>query len=50
MVALAVTLGVAGATGGLLLSYHLDVASGATIILLLGAIFGGALLLRRRAA
>ncbi|MCA9535550.1 MAG: metal ABC transporter permease, partial [Myxococcales bacterium] len=36
---LAVTLGVVGAGSGLIASYHLDVASGATIILLLGTFF-----------
>src|SRR5690606_42010822 len=41
-------LGVLGAALGLLLSYHLDVASGATIILTLAAAFAAALLLRRR--
>lgn len=37
--AIAVTLGVSSAAIGLLLSYHLDVASGATIILTLGGFF-----------
>jgi len=45
---IALGLGVLGAALGLLLSYHLDVASGATIILTLAAAFAAALLLRRR--
>ena len=44
----AIAIGVLGSASGLVLSYHLDVPSGATIILLLGAIFFAALLLRRR--
>jgi zinc transport system permease protein len=44
----AVLLGVGGAGLGLLLSYHLNVASGATIILTLGVLFGVVLLSRRR--
>lgn len=44
----AVAIGTGGAALGLLLSYHLDVPSGATIILVLGAVFFAALLLRRR--
>jgi zinc transport system permease protein len=48
MVALAMSIGVLGAAGGLVLSYHLDVASGATIILLLGAGFGLSLVVGRR--
>lgn len=44
---IAVVLGVAGSTVGLLASYHLNVASGATIILTLGACFFLALLFRR---
>jgi zinc transport system permease protein len=45
---LAVVLGVAGTAFGLFASYHLNVATGATIILTLGAFFFLALLLRRR--
>jgi len=45
---LAVALGVAGTAFGLFASYHLNVATGATIILTLGAFFFLALLLRRR--
>lgn len=41
-------LGVGGAALGLLLSYHLNVASGATIILTLGVFFALGLLFRRR--
>lgn len=37
---LAVAIGVLGASSGLIASYHLNVASGATIILLLGLLFG----------
>ncbi len=48
MTALAVTLGIAGAGGGLIASFHLDVASGATIILGLGAMFFFALIIARR--
>lgn len=44
----AVAIGLLGSSSGLVLSYHLDVPSGATIILLLGAVFFAALLLRRR--
>lgn len=44
----AVAIGMGGAALGLLLSYHLNVASGATIILTLGAGFGLALALKRR--
>jgi zinc transport system permease protein len=44
----AVSIGVGGAALGLLLSYHLNVASGATIILTLGAGFGLALARRKR--
>ena len=45
---IAVALGVAGTAFGLFASYHLNVATGATIILTLGALFFLALLLRRR--
>jgi zinc transport system permease protein len=45
---LAVALGVGGTAFGLFASYHLNVATGATIILTLGALFFLALLLRRR--
>jgi zinc transport system permease protein len=45
---LAVGLGVSGTAFGLFASYHLNVATGATIILTLGAFFFLALLLRRR--
>ncbi len=45
---IAVSIGVGGAALGLLLSYHLNVASGATIILTLGTIFCLALALRRK--
>ncbi|MCC6746736.1 MAG: metal ABC transporter permease [Deltaproteobacteria bacterium] len=44
---LAVLVGVLGAAAGLVLSYHLNVASGATIILTLGAVFGLVLATRR---
>jgi zinc transport system permease protein len=44
----AVVLGVTGTAFGLFASYHLNVATGATIILTLGAFFFLALLLRRR--
>ncbi len=44
---LSVALGVFGAALGLVLSYHLNVASGATIILTLGSFFGLSLLVRR---
>ena len=46
--AIAVALGVSGTAFGLFASYHLNVATGATIILTLGALFFLALLLRRR--
>ncbi len=46
--AIALVLGTCGAAFGLLLSYHLNVASGATIILTLGAVFALSLALRRR--
>jgi zinc transport system permease protein len=46
--ALAVVLGVSGTAFGLFASYHLNVATGATIILTFGALFFLALLLRRR--
>jgi len=46
--AIAVLLGVSGTAFGLFASYHLNVATGATIILTLGALFFLALLLRRR--
>jgi zinc transport system permease protein len=45
---LAVLLGVSGTAFGLFASYHLNVATGATIILTLGACFFLALVLRRR--
>jgi zinc transport system permease protein len=45
---LAVALSVGGTAFGLFASYHLNVATGATIILTLGAMFFLALLLRRR--
>jgi zinc transport system permease protein len=45
---IALALGVVGSQIGLFLSYHLNVASGATIILTLGALFGAAWPLRRR--
>jgi len=45
--ALAVVLSVAGTAFGLFASYHLNVATGATIILTLGAMFILALVLRR---
>jgi zinc transport system permease protein len=44
----AVAIGVIGAGVGLNLSYHANVASGATIILTLGVIFLGVLLIRRK--
>ncbi len=44
----AIMIGVLGAAIGLILSYHANVASGATIILSLGAIFLITVLLRRR--
>ncbi|UJR81903.1 metal ABC transporter permease [Sandaracinus amylolyticus] len=46
--AYALALGIGGAALGLLLSYHLNVASGATIILTLGGLFGVVLLAKRR--
>lgn len=46
--AIAITVGVVGSVVGLLLSYHADVASGATIILTLGTIFGVVLALKRK--
>ncbi|MDQ3032821.1 MAG: metal ABC transporter permease [Myxococcota bacterium] len=45
--AIALGLGTGGAALGLLLSYHLNVASGATIILTLGALFAITLVARR---
>jgi zinc transport system permease protein len=45
---LSVLLGVSGTAFGLFASYHLNVATGATIILTLGALFFLALLLRRQ--
>jgi zinc transport system permease protein len=45
---LAVVLSLAGTAFGLFASYHLNVATGATIILTLGAMFFLALVLRRR--
>jgi zinc transport system permease protein len=45
---IAVALGVSGTAFGLFASYHLNVATGATIILTLGAFFFLTLLLRRR--
>jgi zinc transport system permease protein len=45
-----VTIGVPATAAGLLLSYHLNVASGATIILTLGTLFGFALFFRVRSA
>lgn len=45
---LSLVLGVVGAAAGLVLSYHLNVASGATIILTLGALFAVGLVIRRR--
>jgi len=44
----ALGLGIAGAVVGLLASYHLNVASGATIILTLALVFGGALCMPSR--
>ena len=46
--ALAVAFGVGGTSFGLFASYHLNVATGATIILTLGALFFLALVFRRR--
>lgn len=43
---IALGLGAGGAAVGLLLSYHLDVASGATIILVLCAVFAATVVLR----
>jgi zinc transport system permease protein len=45
---LAVATSLAATLAGLLASYHLNVAPGATIILTLGGLFAGALALRRR--
>lgn len=45
---IAVAIGLLGSSIGLFASYHANVASGATIILTLGAGFGVALLFRRR--
>ncbi len=45
---LSVALSLAGTAFGLFASYHLNVATGATIILTLGAMFFLALVLRRR--
>jgi ABC-type Mn2+/Zn2+ transport system permease subunit len=45
---LAVTFSIAGTAFGLFASYHLNVATGATIILTLGAQFFLALVFRRR--
>ena len=45
---LAAAFGVGGSAFGLLLSYHLNVASGATVILTLAFLFFAALLVRRR--
>lgn len=44
----ALGFGVTASVVGLIASYHLNVASGATIILTLGALFGVVLLLKRR--
>ena len=44
----ALLIGMGGAAVGLVLSYHLNVASGATIILTLGAGFGIALAFHRK--
>ncbi len=44
MLALAVTIAVAATSAGLVLSYTVDAAAGATIVLLLAAMFGTALL------
>jgi ABC-type Mn2+/Zn2+ transport system permease subunit len=46
--AIAIAVGVVGSVVGLMLSYYADVASGATIILTLGAIFGLVLALKKR--
>jgi len=48
MMALAVVIGVGGAVGGLLLSYPLNTASGATIVLLVTLVFFGAALVSPR--
>jgi zinc transport system permease protein len=48
--AVAVFLGVGGCAVGLLASYHLNVATGATIILVLGALFFAAVASRRSTA
>ena len=48
MLLLSVALSLASTAFGLFVSYHLNVAPGATIILTLGAIFFMALVLRRR--
>jgi len=48
MALLSVALSVGGTAFGLFASYHLNVATGATIILTLGATFFLALVLRRR--
>ena len=45
---LAIAIGVIGSVVGLMLSYYADVASGATIILTLGTIFGLVLALKRK--
>jgi ABC-type Mn2+/Zn2+ transport system permease subunit len=47
--ALAVVLSTSSSAIGLLASYHLNVATGATIILVLGAVFFGAVAARRTA-
>jgi zinc transport system permease protein len=44
---LALILQTAATLVGLVASYHLDVASGATVVLMLGSAFGLSLLLRR---
>ncbi|MFT3712180.1 MAG: metal ABC transporter permease [Archangium sp.] len=44
----ALIIGVVTSVIGLIASYHLNVASGATIILTLGAVFGAVLLIKRR--
>jgi zinc transport system permease protein len=46
--AIAIAVGVVGSVVGLMLSYYADVASGATIILTLGTIFGLVLALKKR--
>jgi zinc transport system permease protein len=45
---LAIAIGTIGSSIGLILSYHANVASGATIILTLGALFGLSLLFKKR--